>query len=587
MCGLFGIVRVGADRLDEATLRRARRALHTLEHRGPDQWGEWVDGNVYLGHRRLSILDLSEEGRQPMVSHDGQVAITVNGEIYNYQDLKRDLTVRFRSGSDSEVVLHSYRAWGIDQLLERMDGMYALVVVDRARRRLFLARDRCGIKPLHLGRVGADLVWASELKAITAYAEAADLDVDPEALVDFLTYSYVPAPKTMYRQVQKLEPAHVAEINTDSGAVSRRRYWSLEPTSEPVDHEQAAERLREVLRRSVKEQLMSDVPVGFFLSGGIDSSIVVGSAVGAGVRPATFSIGFDDPAHDETHYAELVARHFGTDQKTEILSAHDASDLVDRLWQWYDEPFADSSALPTFWVSSHARKHSVVVLTGDGGDEVFGGYIWYQLFPWYRAVQTPLRWVWPRGARLAWARRTRGLMHSVAVRLDRLTRHDPLDLYATLMRQVIGRDKDRYRRAWGVADDYDEFWHFRRFWRPELGRRKSLQYLDFNTFLPDDILTKVDRVSMAVSLECRVPFLSRAVVELAFSLPEDFLYRDGQLKGGLKYAFRDLLPRPILERGKKGFSIPLVQWGATVLREHRSLQEAVLQAHGLLGPLPT
>ena len=384
MCGIFGHTGFDPRRLDHS-----RAALQTLAHRGPDQWGDWHDTDVYLGHRRLSILDLSEAGRQPMRAAGDEVLLTANGEVYNFAPLRARLGQEhtFTSGSDSEVLLHGYRAWGIDGLVERIEGMYAFAIYDRIRRKVFLVRDRVGIKPLYYSSLGGRAAWASELKALQRLHQGEGLSVDRTAVYDYLTYSYIPAPKSMYVGIFKLPPAHVAEIDVLTGSIRTYRYWALSTNEEDLSIPTAASRLRELVGDAVRQQMVSDVPVGFFLSGGMDSSAVVAEAASLGHGANTFSIGFDVPGHDETGFAALVAAAFRTDHVRRVLSARATTELFPRLREWFDEPFADTSAFPTQLVSRVARERCTVVLTGDGGDEVFGGYRRYQQLPFTAPIQ--------------------------------------------------------------------------------------------------------------------------------------------------------------------------------------------------------
>ena len=555
MCGLFG--HIGSTEYD---LDRSRGALQTLAHRGPDQWGEWFNQKVYIGHRRLSILDLSEQGRQPMADPDGNVTIAVNGEIYNYLELKNELSrkYRFKSQSDSEVLLYGYQEWGIGGILEKIDGMYAFCIFDRLRQKLFLARDRAGIKPLYYAVIGKTIAWASELKAIEAFFSDRPLEIDRTALYDFLTYLYVPTPKTLYRNVYKLEPAHYIEIDADSNRVQKHRYWSLTVSERPIPLEAAGEELRRLVKKSVREQMMSDVPVGFFLSGGIDSSAVTAEASALSSRIRTYSIGFDHERHDETAFAERVALHFHAEHEKRILDRTSAKALFDRLKEWYDEPFGDTSAFPTYLVSKFAKEKSTVALTGDGGDELFGGYNWYARFKRNkerrRRYSRHLRWI-PSMMKNGSMRPLRRLSEKIALHFL-----DDLELYTELMGGMLKDEKKEYALLWEIPGDYDDYWHFRRYYREELPLLTRLQYLDFHTYLPDDILTKVDRVSMAVALEARVPLLSRELIEFSFSLQEETRYLGGQLKGLMKRAYTGVLPDEIIRREKKGFSIPLKSW---------------------------
>jgi asparagine synthase (glutamine-hydrolysing) len=569
MCGIFGHVNASGIPLEES-----RRALHRLTHRGPDQWGDWSDGRTYVGHRRLSILDLSERGRQPMTTAAGDVVIAVNGEIYNHhllrQALRRDH--EFRSSSDSEVVLHGYQEWGMPGLLHRMEGMYAGCVLDLRLKRLFLFRDRIGIKPLHYGWLRGGLAWSSELCAIEELAGPQTLALDATALYDFCTYLYVPSPKTMYSAVRKVEPASCVEIDLDTNRSTAFRYWRLDPTPKRLAAADASAQLTQMIDDSVRDQLMSDVPIGCFLSGGIDSSAVVAQAVRHQRELRTFSIGFDVERHSEITFARSVAARFDTDHREEVLTLAGAALLAVRMREWFDEPFADTSALPTYLVSRLARREVAVVLTGDGGDEVFGGYRWYDSFRSVRGRMSGGEWLRsmlgrPTGPALV----RRGLRKA-----QRMLANDDLALYTLLLGGLVRQEKQRLRRAWQIPDDYDDYWHFRRHYRDDLPQRTRLQYLDFHTYLPDDILTKVDRTSMAVSLEARVPLLATPLVEFCFALPEHVRFAGGAPKGLIRRAYRDVLSSSIVDRPKKGFSIPATDWGAVIGSGLRSVQENLL-----------
>lgn len=575
MCGIFGHTA-----FDLARLERSRKALLTLAHRGPDQWGEWHDAEVYLGHRRLSILDLTDAGRQPMRAVGDEVVLIANGEIYNYIALRAELAREhlFTSSSDSEVLLHGYRQWGIDGLVKRIEGMYAFALYDRTRRKVYLVRDRVGIKPLYYSVLGARVAWASELKALEQFHTSDELRTDWSAVYDYLTYSYVPTPKSLYVGISKLPPAHIAEVDLATGSLRTQAYWTLCKSEENLPVSTAADRLRGLVADAVRQQMMGDVPVGFFLSGGVDSSVVVAEATAIGSQIRTFSIGFDDPAHDETHFAHLVAEAFGTNHVKRVLGSGAAAELFPRLRDWFDEPFADTSALPTYLVSRVAHEHCKVALTGDGGDEIFGGYNWYQRFRrLHRCSIRGLRPLQPISAALyAWLHPSRAA--SAVAFVERALLLDEMELYTRLMGGLLRAEKETLRRDWEIPADYDDYWVFRRWWRPELTPLKRMQYLDFHTYLPDDILTKVDRTSMSVSLECRVPLLATPVVEFAFSMPERVIYAGGNMKGLLKASYRSVLPRPILDRDKKGFSIPVNSWRHHILGRSRTKQEHILRS---------
>ncbi|MCK5384960.1 MAG: asparagine synthase (glutamine-hydrolyzing) [Alphaproteobacteria bacterium] len=569
MCGLFGTV---LEKGDDDEVNFARRARDILIHRGPDQAGEWICDGLYMGHRRLSILDLSEAGRQPMVSDDGQVGITVNGEIYNFLNLKKDLEIAgytFKSTSDSEVVLHGFRHWGLDGLAERMDGMYAIVIHDHGNKMLHAIRDRVGIKPLFYYHNNRELSWASELKALQDWLPPNKKNLDNTALYDFLTYRYIPAPKSLYRNIFKLPPAHILSFRLSDGQLDLKRYWQLPVSSRTDSHDKLAKELLSLIQDSVKEQMISDVPIGFLLSGGVDSSAITMLGAKLSSQPMSFSIGFPDSDRDESPYAQLISEQVGSEHFLHIHDDEEMENLLARMREWFDEPFGDTSAIPTYRVCNFARKKLTVALSGDGGDELFGGYRWYDLY--YR-LQKLQRFI-PFGSRRGFNISRRIPKHRI---LTLLSIHDPLEQYARLRGGLDKQSLKSWRTKLDIPDDYDRLWAYRACFDPSLPRRKAAQIMDFHTYLPDDILTKVDRTSMAVSLECRPPFLSRALIEFPFSLPENFLYKGNELKGGMKYSFKDFLPDKILNRGKQGFSVPDRGWRKNA-EASGSLQELFLE----------
>lgn len=537
------------------------KALDAIAHRGPDARRLQLRGPVKVGFQRLSIIDLGDAAGQPMLAPDGETFIVCNGEIYGWRRLRAELERlgrTFRTQSDTEVALQAYLEWG-DDFIDRIDGMFAIAIWDAREGKLKLYRDRAGIKPLYYFYDGRSFAFASELKALVAAYGRDALEIDGTALYDFLSYRYVPTPKTLYRNCFKLPPAHRAVFDPHTCRFEAPRpYWTLDVPPHPrrPDFDEACEELRALIDESVREHVIADVPVGFFLSGGVDSSAVVAAAARIGVPDiATFSIGFDADEVSETPYAREVAEAFGTRHHERILMPEDAAELLPSLESWFDEPFADESAMPTYLVSKIAREQVKVVLTGDGGDEVFGGYRTYPRFARYDAYP-------------AWPGFMSGAAHSMRRRFPR--RH-PLAKLATLAETMFSsgprlwglimggmpeRDKDLYRAELGVPKDYDDWWFFRQHWREDLPLRTRLQYVDFHTFLPEMVLTKVDRTSMAVSLEARVPLLARAIVEFSFSLDEAVRYPNGELKGLLREAFRGVLSDRILDRRKKGFGIP-------------------------------
>jgi len=564
VCGLFGFIKLGVSALGPEDVAKGCAALNVLAHRGPDHAGHAVVGNVFLGHRRLSILDPSPAGHQPLATSDGSVALTANGEIYNFRELRAELApTEWRSSTDSEVALHGYAQLGIERLAERMDGMYALVIHDRRRNEVILLRDRAGIKPLYFGCLGHFFLWASELKALQAFLPPADLVLDETALYDFLVHRYVPAPKSIYRGIAKLGQAGLVTVSTLSGATSERRYWTLPAPSESrITVHEAKERLRALLFDSVKAQLVSDVPLGVFLSGGMDSSIVLALTSRLLDHAQTFAIGFEEPDLDERPFAREVAARFGAEHRERVARGDDIDDPLAFLEQHYDEPFADTSALPTYHLSRFAREHVTVALSGDGGDELFGGYHRYDRFLWLHRFQGPLSGL--KGTlRLPIRRPPRSLLQRIGNTLARFGQFDACALYSAVNANPLPHELAHYREQLGIARDYDPFWNFRAHMRSDLSGRKALQYVDFHTWLPDCMLTKVDRASMAASLEVRVPFLSRSVIEFAFSLPEDLIYLGGRRKGLLKAAFSEDLPARTLVRPKKGFGAPVSHWRTT------------------------
>jgi asparagine synthase (glutamine-hydrolysing) len=572
MCGIFGFTN-----FSEKDLEKAQKSLHTLHHRGPNQWNDYFDDNIYMGHQRLSILDLSEAGKQPMISPKRDVVLTANGEIYNFVDLKKELEIKydFQSTSDSEVLLFGYLEWGIDKLLAKIDGMFAFTIYDKRDEKLYICRDRVGIKPLYYSKINNQLMWSSELKAIQHYYEKDNLEYDYSAFYDFLTYLYIPTPKTMYKNIYKLEPAHYIEVDIKTNDFKKIQYWKLEIKACDDDIETAKHKVFELVHKSIDEQMVADVPVGFFLSGGMDSSTVVALASQDHNDIHTFSIGFRDKSHDETGYAQQVSDMYKTTHEKKIFDEIDTEGMLPMIKQWYDEPFGDTSCFPTFLVSKFAKENSTVVLTGDGGDEVFGGYNWYKRFEKISRYNIPVFGFLRRG--LKPIKKQENIFGRIAKKFELQFLLNDLEIYTKLMGGSIKEEKEKYKKAWSISDDYDDYWYFRKFYKKDLDIYTRLQYLDFHTYLHDDILTKVDRVSMAVSLECRVPLLSKEIIEYSFSLKKEVRIYDDELKGIMKEAFRDILPHEIVDREKKGFSIPPSSW-KNILNNNISRQEKILNS---------
>jgi asparagine synthase (glutamine-hydrolysing) len=561
MCGIVGFM------ASEGVAPPLDRACAALEHRGPDDAGTWIgaQGRVAFGHRRLSILDVSAEGHQPFVK--GGLVLTYNGEIYNFRELRRELEGlghTFRSQCDTEVVLEAYRAFGM-AFVSRLRGMFALALWDEREQRLVLARDRLGIKPLFVYRDARCLAFASELKALEHIA-GLRLTAEETAAYDFLTYLYVPAPKTIYANVQKLLPAHrlSVELERDHFSVKVDRYWEVDfAKGDGPRGAEAAEAVRAAVRDAVSSQLVADVPVGCLLSGGLDSSAVATFAAQNTAQPLrTFSIGFDVERHSETEFARLVARHIGAEHTERIVNVAQARAHLPRLAALYDEPFGDLSAIPTFEVCRVAREAVTVALSGDGGDEVFGGYTSYtrqrRRARWFSWVPALVQAAVPSRLARSVLMRLRGGPTLV----DGL--RAPLERHVVIQGGFTRAEKEHALPA-AVARrfaGYDDLWAFRAHDRPDLDPLTRFQIIDLMTYLPDDILVKVDRASMACSLEVRPPLLDDALVELVASIPSSTRNPRGELKALFKRALREHLPAAILRREKKGFGVPLAAWHA-------------------------
>jgi asparagine synthase (glutamine-hydrolysing) len=567
MCGIFGATQ--SHPFSSTQLNALREARDTLVHRGPDQADEAVLGKTYIGHRRLSILDTSEAGKQPMQA--GGITVAVNGEIYNFHSLRAILESAgyvFRSNSDSEVVLHGYRHWGIERLLSKLEGMYAAIVHDNNQQILYAFRDRVGIKPLYYGLHQGTLTLASELKAIKHFTGEENLSIRNDAVIDFLTYRYIPAPKTLFKNIHKLPAASLLTCRLESQDISISRYWHLNSVEKQATPDSLSEQLLALMQSSVKEQLVSDVPLGLLLSGGLDSSSV--AAIAGQIQPniRSFSIGFKDK-RDETPFALEMANHARTLHNIEYLEQDAMENLNQKMDMWFDEPFADTSAIPTYQVCAFARSQVKVALSGDGGDELFGGYKWYERFASISKASQFLPFKTTHGWSLP-------PIAPKSLQLNLASISDPVWRYALIRGSLPHSSLQHWKLKLSVDPQYDSLWAYRNWFQPSLGMRKSAQYMDFHTYLPDDILTKVDRVSMACSLECRPPILSTELAEFAFSLPESFTYAHGQLKGGFRDTMHPFLPPAVLSHAKQGFSVPNQGWKTSRIQQFGSLQESIL-----------
>lgn len=563
MCGITGIAVFGATPApDEALIRRM---CATMTYRGPDDEGIEVHGQVGLGMRRLAIIDLSG-GRQPIYNEDRSVRVVFNGEIYNFPALREELEKQghvFATRSDTEVIVHAYEEYG-DAFPGHLNGMFAIALHDLRRSRLVLARDHVGIKPLYYAFDGASLVWGSEVKVVLASGRV-KRSLDHLALGEFLSWEYVPDDRTLLNEVRKLRPGHLIAVDLARPACRQQAYWDVPPPGEPpvLSEPEWIERIDAQIRRSVRMQMISDVPLGAFLSGGVDSSLVV-SAMG---NAHAFSIGFDDPTYNELPWASRVASHLGVEHTTEIIQPGIHA-LFDDLMNHMDDPIGDFSIFPTFLVSRLARRHVTVCLSGDGGDELFGGYETYLANAMARRLPACLRrcgaieqWFRPSPAKKGLINKSKrfleGWQHDPALGHARwrlfLSERLRAELLDDAVLAAIGGQADQH-----VLQAFDRG-----------GPRDRLDrglYVDFKSYLPDNILTKVDRMSMAVSLEARVPLLDKDMVELAFQVPAELKINGGELKSILKKTAARHVPRECIYRSKQGFSIPIKHWLKTSLK---------------------
>jgi asparagine synthase (glutamine-hydrolysing) len=609
MCGIAGFLspRTGAEPEPMGSMIRAMTIC--LRHRGPDDEGTWLDpdAGIALGHRRLSIVDLSPAGHQPMLSADGRFVITFNGEIYSFREMRVELEasgVQFRGHSDTEVMLESFARYGIAAMLPRLIGMFSLALWDRRERTLTLVRDRLGIKPLYWRYADGLFIFGSELKALRAHPGWTP-EIDRGAVAAFLRHNYVPAPHSIYRGVQKLEPGCMLTLAWQKEP-QIARYWDAREVARsggalPLElpENELIEQLETLLTDAVGRRMIADVPVGAFLSGGVDSSTVVALMKAANAGPVkTFTIGFDIPGFDEASHARAVAQHLGTEHTELTCSAQEALDVVPQLPEWYDEPFADSSQIPTYLISSLTRRHVTVSLSGDGGDELFGGYNRYLLTqrswralsllpqPIRTAVARALMAVKPeRWSSIAGLLPSRLRPTQAGDKLHKLASVLPMNDFGALYNRLVSHcEPDELMMPatpepkglpWDASFGHD-------FPEP----LNLMRYLDLATYLPDDILTKVDRASMAVGLEARVPLLDHRVVELAWRLQPNLLIRNASTKWILRQILYKHVPREIVERPKMGFGVPLATWLRGPLRDWAEslLDERRLKAGAILNP---
>lgn len=568
MCGIVGQISLSMP--IENFLFDAKR--DTLRHRGPDDAHSWfsADGQIALGHRRLALVDLSASGRQPMGNEDGSIWLTFNGEIYNHVELRVLLQKRghiFQSTTDSEILLHGYEEWGVE-LLQRLKGMFAFGIWDDKQKQLFLARDRFGIKPLYYGWINNDFYFASELKAIL-YGLSQKPLLNRSAVCDYLTYRYVPSPNTIWEGLYKLPPAHylLLDLNKNNKAETLVSYWELKSTRRKIADNEAVENVNTLLTQSVREHLRSDIQIGSFLSGGYDSSALVYYMQQQNYAVKTFSIGFQDWEQSEHHYARMVADHLGVENDACIVG-DEQLDLVDKLAYHYDEPIADISIIPTYLVSQLTSQHTKAVFSGEGADEIFGGYTWQKdIAQWNK-----------RAAQWAFMKQfiTKG-------------NNEFVERYAEAM--AMGRfsrnNLDAYLHPdFQVAIPCNSEWFYAMHYQPTQNPLKAFQYLDIKTFMGELVLTKIDRASMAHSLEVRVPFLDHELVEYLYDLHESVYYKPNITKYLLHQNIKTALPSAILQRKKQGFVGPdryymNIAWYDRHLSNGKIIQENIISKTGL------
>ncbi len=608
MCGIAGFVDVKNFGTADVAEAMARRMESSMLHRGPDAGDRWLDhdAGVALVHRRLSIVDLSSAGAQPMHSADGRYVLVYNGEVYNADDLRTNLEatgIRFRGHSDTEVVLEGCARWGVGETVERLIGMFAFALWDRQERRLWLVRDRLGIKPLYWSLDEGRMLFGSELKALRAHPDC-PREIDRCSVAAYLRHNYIPAPRSIYLSVHKLEPGRILSW-TPGEEPDIERYWSLDDVisfgrSNPFkgSEGEAADELEELLKDAIGRRMVADVPLGAFLSGGIDSSTVVALMQAQSSRKVrSFSIGFEEEGFNEAEHAAAVARHLGTDHTELYVRPNEARDFIPKIPEYFDEPFSDSSQIPTYLVSQMTRKHVTVALSGDGGDELFGGYSRYFAAQKYgRMLYTP-----PKPLRMAMAGTIRALSPAAWNRMFSAVpaskRPDAAGHRMHVLADLLASDRDAlFRRLVSLWDDPDNLVIGGKepkglLWHPSVRDRlpdhlDQMMYLDTLTYLPDDILTKVDRASMAVSLEARVPMIDHRVVAFAWSLPQSMKAKDGRGKRVLRDVLARHVPNKLIDRPKMGFGVPIDNWLRGPLRDwaESHLSTESLKRAGLVRP---
>ena len=606
MCGIAGII--SPDKRADTLKAEANAMIETLRHRGPDSCGIWSDASngLALAHRRLSIQDLSENGKQPMFSRTHRYYVVYNGEIYNFKEIAAELLnygCQFTGRSDTEVLLSAIEQWGIEKSVKKLIGMFAFALWDKKKRTLFLCRDRLGEKPLYYGWLGTTFYFASELKAIEKVAPARSLEINTAGLTDYFRYGYIPAPHSIYQDIHKLPPGTILSLTktchaqkaqfspwADSSIGSPKSYWSvIDAATQGLstiihDKDTAVEELDKLLHVTVRRQMIADVKVGMFLSGGIDSTLVSAIAQNeSSKRIRTFTIGFDENEYDESAYAEKIAKHLGTEHLTVRVTEKDSMDVIPDLASIYDEPFADSSQIPTYLVSKIARQHVTVCLSGDGGDELFCGYnryssldhIWKKVdsvpFPirklYGQILSIPTTGFWDRlyNAYTVISAGKHEKQKLVGLKLQKLA--------GLLQQQSLMSGYEYLLSYWHHPENLVELGNGNDTTSPDIslprsaGFLETVMYLDQVGYLPGDNLAKVDRASMAVSLETRLPLLSHELLELSWRIPVSMKVRRNTSKWILRQLLYKYVPRKLIDRPKMGFSVPIANWLRGELKE--------------------
>ncbi len=569
MCGINGQISLSKP----IVLLEFNARRDTLQHRGPDDAHTWISDNerIALGHRRLSLLDLSSAGRQPMSNEDGTLWLTFNGEIYNYLEIRKILQQKghiFKSTTDSEILLHGYEEWGVE-ILQRLKGMFAFGIWDEKKQQLFLARDRFGIKPLYYGWLGDQFYFASELKAII-YSLPSKPNLNRAAICDYLAYRFVPSPYTIWQDLYKIHPAHylLLDFNNNGRTIETIQYWNLTTTRHKVNDTDAILKVHELIETSVKEHLRSDIRIGAFLSGGYDSSALVYYMTQQKYPVKTFSIGFENWEQSEHHAAKIVSDHLNVENYNTIVG-DEQLDLVDKLVYHYDEPIADISIIPTYLVSQLARQHTKAVFSGEGADEIFAGYTWQKNIAKYNKRNTYLAFI---GGLYNKANNIFVERYAEAMAMGRFNTSNLSQYLHPEMQPYLPRNSE---------------WFYKKYYHVFDSPLKSFQYLDIKSFMAELVLTKIDRASMAHSLEVRVPFLDHELVEYLYNLHENVYFKKGITKYLLRSIIKNVLPATILQRQKQGFVGPdryymNIDWYAKHLSGSRLVKEKIIRAEAII-----